>query len=108
MDGAIHFSVGLATVSLPFVGCSLPYRSKFPNDGLFAYNAACVYGRSAEAIAKDDKAADRDKKQADYKRLAIDDLRASLKFGFNDLEWMKKDPDLNSLHDMPEFKELAK
>ncbi len=84
------------------------HRSKFPNDGLFAYNVACVYGRSAEAIAKDDKAADRDKKLADYKRLAIDDLRAALKFGFNDLDWMKKDPDLNSLHDMPEFKELAK
>ncbi|HLQ43601.1 MAG TPA: hypothetical protein VK137_02640, partial [Planctomycetaceae bacterium] len=71
-------------------------------------NTACVYGRAAEAVQKDDKLADRDKKLAEFQRKAIDDLRSSLKLGFNELDWMKKDPDLNSLHDLPEFKELTK
>lgn len=83
-------------------------REKFPNDGLYHYNVACVYGRAAESILKDDKATDRDTKLADFKRRAIEDLRASVKLGFNEFDWMKKDPDLNSLHEMPEFKELTK
>lgn len=84
------------------------HRTKFQNDALFSYNAACVYGRAAEAVQKNEKLAERDQKLADFRAKAINDLRDSLKNGFNDLDWMKKDPDLNSLHGMPEFKELAK
>ncbi len=83
-------------------------RAKFQNDGLFLYNAACVYGRAAEAAQKDLTLGDRDKKIAEFQRHAIDDLRQSLKLGFDQIDWMKKDPDLNSLHDLPEFKELTK
>lgn len=31
----------------------------------------------------------------------------SQKLGFNDQEWMKKDPDLTSLHDLSEFQEIS-
>lgn len=83
-------------------------RAKFPNDNLFLYNAACVYGRAAEFVQKNDKIPDRDKKLAEFQGKAIADLRDSIKAGFDEFDWMKKDPDLNSLHELPEFKELTK
>lgn len=50
-------------------------RSKFPNDGLFLYNVACVYGRAVEKLVKDDKLPERDKKLESFRRKALDDLR---------------------------------
>ncbi|GDY06934.1 hypothetical protein LBMAG52_04200 [Planctomycetia bacterium] len=82
-------------------------RSRFPSDGLFLYNVACVYGRGVEKLLKDDKLPERDKKLETFRRKALDDLRESKKLGFNDQDWMKKDPDLTSLHDQPEFQELS-
>lgn len=82
-------------------------RSKYANDGLFLYNVACVYGRAVEKLLKDDKFPERDEKLDAFRRKALDDLRESQKLGFNDHEWMKKDPDLTSLHDLPEFQELS-
>ena len=82
-------------------------RSKFPSDGLFLYNVACVYGRAVEKLLKDDKLPERDQKLETFRRKALDDLRESKKLGFNDQDWMKKDPDLTSLHDQPEFQELS-
>jgi tetratricopeptide (TPR) repeat protein len=84
------------------------HRAKFPNDNLFLYNAACVYGRAAEAVLKNEKLPDREKKLAEFQGKAIADLRDSLNAGFDEFDWMKKDPDLNSLHDLPEFKALTK
>lgn len=82
-------------------------RAKYATDGLFLYNAACVYGRAIEKLLKDDKLPERDKKLEAFRRKALDDLRESQKLGFNDQEWMKKDPDLTSLHDLPEFQEIS-
>lgn len=83
-------------------------RAKFPNDNLFAYNTACVYSQASEAVGKDEKAADRDKKKSDYQQKAIEELKRAMQLGFGDLEWMKKDPDLVPLHDLDAFKEVAK
>jgi tetratricopeptide (TPR) repeat protein len=82
-------------------------RAKYAGNGLFAYNVACVYGRAIEQLKKDEHAPDRDKKLAAFRQRAIEDLRASVKQGFNDFDWMQKDPDLKSLHDLPEFQELV-
>ena len=82
-------------------------RAKYANDGLYRYNIACIYGRAVEKLLKDDKLPDREKKLESYRRKALDDLRESQKLGFNDQEWTKKDPDLTSLHDLPEFQELS-
>ncbi len=85
-------------------------RDKFPQDDLFHYNAACAYGRAVEAALKDDKFPDREQSLADFRRRAIDELRQSIKLGLDEsnLDWMKNDPDLNSLHDLPEFQKLGK
>jgi HEAT repeat protein len=82
-------------------------RAKYAGNGLFAYNVACVYGRAIEHLKKDENAAERDKKLESFRQRAIEDLRASVKQGFDDIDWMRKDPDLKSLHDLPEFQELT-
>ncbi len=83
-------------------------RKKFGKDQLYFYNTACVYGRAVEALKKaDGNDPARDKKLDECRKKAIEDLRKSMKLGFNQLDWMKKDPDLTSLHDLPEFQKLA-
>ena len=54
------------------------------------YNAACLYSRLGE------------------KRRAVDTLREAVGAGVRNFEWMKHDPDLNSLRDDPEFLEFTK
>lgn len=84
-------------------------RSKFANEagGAFVYNAACVYGRAVELLKKNEKLADRDKLIPQYTQAALADLKKSVELGFQDFDWMKKDPDLKSLHDAPEFEKVA-
>ena len=81
-------------------------RKDFVNDRMFAYNTACVYGRALERVKKDEQAVDRDKKITQYTEQALADLNRSVKLGFKDFKWMKKDPDLNSLHELEKFKKL--
>ncbi|MGE5191220.1 MAG: tetratricopeptide repeat protein, partial [Deltaproteobacteria bacterium] len=83
-------------------------RAKFANNAMFNYNAACVYGRAYARVEKDEKEADRDKRLALYKQAAFADLKKSIEMGFQDFALMKKDPDLKSFHDLPEFQELLK
>jgi len=83
-------------------------RAKFPNNAMFNYNAACVYGRAYAHVEKDEKAADREKLMAQYKQACFADLKKSVEMGFQDFALMKKDPDLKSFHDLPEFQELQK
>ncbi|HLJ10014.1 MAG TPA: hypothetical protein VKU82_02435 [Planctomycetaceae bacterium] len=83
-------------------------REKFPNNPMFNYNAACVYGRAFEHIEKDEKAEDRDKRLEQYKQAALADLKKSIEAGFQDFELMKKDPDLKSFIELPEFQALIK
>jgi serine/threonine protein kinase/Flp pilus assembly protein TadD len=61
-----------------------------PGDPLMLYNAACCYARMNE------------------NKLAIDALRKSMNAGLEDIEWTKRDPDLEGLHNEPEFIELMK
>ena len=61
-----------------------------PGDSLMFYNAACCYARMKE------------------NKLAIDALRKSMNAGLEDVEWTKRDPDLEGLHNEPEFIELMK
>jgi serine/threonine protein kinase/Flp pilus assembly protein TadD len=59
-----------------------------PNDSNVLYNAACTYavlGKKAEAL---------------------DLLRRALAFGYANADWPRQDPDLNCLHDDPEFLKL--
>jgi len=58
------------------------------NEASILYNAACLYcglNRKPEAL---------------------DVLRKAWEAGFRDSVWARRDPDLNSLHDNPEFDRL--
>ena len=82
-------------------------RSKLNDDFIFTYNAACVYGRALEQTVKQPASPQRDKKADEFRKKAIADLQLSVKLGFPDLDWMKKDSDLDSLHGLPEFKRIV-
>ena len=81
-------------------------RSRFRNDSVFAYNTACVYGRALEYINKKTDVPGRDEKLEAYKKMVIQELKRSLKLGFRQMDLMKTDPDLASVHDTDEFKSL--
>jgi serine/threonine protein kinase/tetratricopeptide (TPR) repeat protein len=59
-----------------------------PSDPLMFYNAACFYALMGE------------------KKLAIEALKNSVAAGHEDYEWFKRDPDLNSIREEPEYIEL--
>ncbi|HQT91957.1 MAG TPA: hypothetical protein PL001_08005, partial [Candidatus Kryptobacter bacterium] len=59
-----------------------------PNDTLMLYNGACLYARLGES------------------KLAIESLRKALAEGWENYEWMKRDSDLDSIRNDPEFIEL--
>ncbi len=61
-----------------------------PGDSLMLYNGACLYARLGE------------------KKKAITALRDAIAAGVTNFQWMMNDPDLQCLHDDPEFIELAK
>jgi serine/threonine protein kinase/Flp pilus assembly protein TadD len=60
-----------------------------PNDSNILYNAACTYG-----VLK-------------FKAESLETLKKALAAGYGNLDWMAKDPDLQSLHDEPEFRKLV-
>lgn len=82
-------------------------RPKFPNNALFSYNTACVYGRSVEYLKKHEKVENRDALIKQYTATALSDLHKSAELGFRDFNWYKNDPDLKSLHEAPEFQKLV-
>jgi HEAT repeat protein len=81
-------------------------RTWMNEDFIYTYNAACVYGRALEQLLKQPPSPERDKQADAFRAKSIADLRRSIKLGFPDLDWMKKDSDLDSLHDVPAFKKI--
>jgi len=61
---------------------------QLPNDDLVWYNLGCSYALTNQA---DD---------------AFDALTRAVELGYGDYDWMKSDPDLNSLHKDPRFESL--
>jgi serine/threonine protein kinase len=61
-----------------------------PGDPLMLYNAACCYARMRE------------------KKLAIEALKNSIAAGLEDYEWIKRDPDFESIRIDPEYIELMR
>lgn len=81
---------------------------RFPDDLLFEYNTACVYGRALEQVAVQDPSAERDALTSEYQVEALAHLKRSLELGFDQPDWIGKDPDLTTLHKLQEFQQLLK
>ena len=61
---------------------------QLPNDDLVWYNLGCSYSLTHQADA------------------AFEALTKAVELGYADYDWMKTDPDLNSLHTDPRFESL--
>jgi tetratricopeptide (TPR) repeat protein len=61
-----------------------------PADSLMMYNAACFYSRIGEA------------------KLSVESLKNSIAAGLEDYEWIKRDPDFDSIRNEPGYIELMK
>lgn len=81
-------------------------RGQFTEDVNYAYNVACVYGRAIEQVTKQPATPERDAQLARFRQQALADLRQAIQLKFDDWEWLQKDPDLQTLRDLPEFRQL--
>lgn len=72
----------------------------------YQYNSACVYGRVIAHLRKTQDIPDREKLIETYTASALKRLRASVESGFEDFNWMQRDPDLESLRDTEGFKQI--
>jgi Flp pilus assembly protein TadD len=78
----------------------------YPGDRFFAYNTACVYGRAIEALRRRPASAEIQARIAELEGQALKKLHESIDYGFNQFDWMQKDPDLAAFRDLPDFKKL--
>ncbi|QDU00075.1 HEAT repeat domain-containing protein [Gimesia aquarii] len=90
--------------AIPFVE---GFLKQFEKDGLFSYNVACVFGRALINLKDQTKTPDLESKIKTYREKAIFHLTNASKTGFDDVEWMQKDPDLTELQALPSFKSLV-
>lgn len=101
--------LGLVTIRLGDIPGGIKHgediRGKYNGHNIYHYNMACIYGRSIEAYGKKESLTDDEKKKVEaWKKQAMTDLNESFNKGFSDLKWAQEDPDLKSLHELPEFK----
>lgn len=83
-------------------------RESQPEDNSNHYNAACVYALCAAFVTKDKPAPTEAEKleRQKFVNLAIECLQQAIASGWDDFDHMRKDTDLNVLHDLPEFEAL--
>jgi len=60
-----------------------------PKNPTAFYNIACTHSRQKKT------------------KEALDALRKACEYGFNDFEWMQKDPDLDNIRSLPEFQNIV-
>jgi HEAT repeat protein len=79
--------------------------AEFTGSELFAYNTACLYAVASERIEKADAA------RAERLRVdAVKELNRAVELGMTedaDVAWMRKDPDLKSLHGRPDYEKAV-
>ncbi len=93
-DARAHIFFAIALVRLKRIDEAKTEASRAlelsPNDPLMAYNAACFYAEVGD------------------KPLAIQSLKSAIASGYGFYEWMKRDPDLDTIRNEPEYIELMK
>ncbi|TWT56983.1 Tetratricopeptide repeat protein [Thalassoglobus neptunius] len=88
------------------VELALESIDKFPKDNVYYYNTACVYGRAIEYLRKQPQTKDVRETISQYEQAAIEKLRESIEFGFEEFDLMRKDPDIDALREAPGFDSL--
>lgn len=90
------------------VDLALASIDKFPEDNVYYYNTACVYGRAIESLTKKQPTEAIEEIVAEYQKAGIEKLKEALAMGFDELDLMNSDPDIASLRELPEFTDLLK
>lgn len=88
----LFFAIDLATVGRLEEGKSEAQKALElnPTDPLMLYNIACYYAQIGD------------------KKLAVESLKSSVAAGYEDYEWIKRDLDLDNIHDEPGYIKLMK
>jgi serine/threonine protein kinase/Flp pilus assembly protein TadD len=93
-DGRAHMIYGIHLVQVERIEEAKGEAAKAlelnPHDSLMLYNGACFYARLGE------------------KRMSLDTLKSAIFAGHANFEWIKRDPDLDSIRNEPEYIELLK
>jgi serine/threonine protein kinase/Tfp pilus assembly protein PilF len=93
-DGRAHMINAVHLVQVDKIGEAKSEAAKAlelnPHDTLMLYNGACFYARLGE------------------KRAAVETLKAAIDAGHANFEWLKRDPDLESIRNEPQYIELMK
>jgi len=84
-------------------------RELAPLEAANLYNVACCYALCSAAAVNDQADENDDGREAcqGYADLAVEALDASVRAGWSDFEHMRKDPDLNSIHEHPGYQRLV-
>jgi len=90
--GYVNYALNLAQVGRVDEARAMAMKALelAPNDSLMQYYAACLYA----AIGDLD--------------LAVNAIAGAVNSGWKDIEWMKRDPDLDSIRSHPGYIELMK
>jgi len=84
------------------------HADEFPQDRFYPYNRACVYARAVEFLKKQPASMERDQHIGMLQTKALEQLELAVRHGFRQFDWMRKDPDLASIRDLPEFQKLSR
>ena len=79
----------------------------YPEDPYFRYNSACVYGRAIEALQKEPATQENRDRIRQFEQEAIDLLQKAAQQGFQQFDWMREDPDLAPLRNLPAFQKIG-
>lgn len=100
--GILRVMDGKADEGLAFVR---ERAAGFEKSDLFAYNTACLYAVAADRLDKGDAA-----RAARLRSDAVKELGRAVELGMtdpDDIDWMTKDPDLESLREREDFKKVV-
>mgnify|MGYP002628089971 CR=1 FL=1 len=93
------------------IAAGLAVGEKSKSDSVYFYNLACIYGRAIEQLESRPDAATPDQKTRieQFRSRGVELLQQSIDNGLDDsnLDWMKRDPDLEPIRKSPEFQTLV-
>ncbi len=93
------------------IAAGIAISEKSADDSVYSYNMACIYGRAIEQLAArpDADKPDRKAQIEQFRTRGVELLQQSIDSGLDDdnLDWMKRDPDLETIRQSPAFTELV-
>lgn len=94
------------------IATGISFGAKSTDDSVYFYNMACVYGRAIEQLEsqKNSESPEQQRLIETYRSRAVSLLQQSIDNGLDDsnLDWMQRDPDLETVRQSPAFADLVR